>query len=153
MSWNQITTQDVLNEFTQAEQAVLQNIQPGSHELAAILDKTVRRVRSMIKAGGNMLDQSSLTIPDQLAEESIAIARWQWLSSFPALKTLKTDERRQAYADAQNYLKEIASGKPDRPRIELPPVADSTNAPTNSVAVVRPGRCLHTRSFDRLGET
>jgi len=83
MSWNALSTQDVLNEFTAAEQAVLQNIQPGSNELAAILDKTVKRVRSMIKAGGNPLDQTGLTIPDQLAEETVAIARWSWLNSFP----------------------------------------------------------------------
>src|SRR5579859_173663 len=110
--WNALSTQDVLNEFTAAEQAQLQNIQGGTNQLAAILDKTVRRVRSLIKAGGNMLDQSAATIPDQLAEEVIAIARWQWLSAFPGLKALKTDERRQAYTDAQTLLKEIASNQP-----------------------------------------
>jgi hypothetical protein len=153
MSWSPLSTQDVLNEFTAAEQAVLQNIQPGTNELAAILDKTVKRVRSMIKAGGNMLDQSALTIPDQLAEETIALARWTWLSSFPALKALKTPERQQAAKDARDYLKEIATNKPERPRVELPAVADATAAPTNAVAQVRRGRRIHTHSFDHLGET
>ena len=151
--WSSLSTQDVLNEFTTAEQVQLQNIQGGTNQLAVILDKTVRRVRSLIKAGGNMLDQSASTIPDQLAEEVIVITRWQWLSAFPGLKALKTDERRQAYADAQELLKEIASNKPERPRVELPAAPDATSAPTNAVAVVRRGRRLHTRSFDRLGET
>ena len=153
MSWNALSTQDVLNEFTAAEQAVLQNIQPGTNELDAILDKTVRRVRSMIKAGGNMLDQSALTIPDQLAEETIAMARWTWLSSFPALKVLKTPEREKTSAEALIYLKDIATNKPDRPRVELPAVADTTPAPTNAVALVRRGRHIHTHSFDKLGES
>jgi agmatine/peptidylarginine deiminase len=153
MSWNALSTQDVLNEFTAAEQAVLQNIQPGSNELAAILDKTVKRVRSMIKAGGNPLDQTGLTIPDQLAEETVAIARWSWLNSFPALKTLKTPERAEAAKQANLTLKEIATNKPERPRVELPAVPDTTSAPTNSVATARRGRRLHTDSFDRLAET
>jgi len=109
MSWSILSTQDVLNEFTAAEQAQLQNIQGGTNELAAILDKTVKRVRSMIKAGGNMLDQSGITIPDQLAEETIAMARWHWLTSFPALKSLKTPDREKANADALVYLEKIAS--------------------------------------------
>jgi hypothetical protein len=153
MSWNTVATDDVLNEFTPAEQAQLQNIQGGTGQLPAIIDKTVRRVRSMIKAGGNMLDQSASTIPDQLAEEVIALVRWQWLSAFPGLRALKTDERRQAYADALQALKDIASDKPHRPRVELPAAADPTASPTNSVATVRRGRHLRTHSFDRLAET
>ena len=148
--WNTIDTTDVLNELTPAEQAQLQNIQGGTGQLPAIIDKTVRRVRSLIKAGGNMLDESATTIPDQLAEETIAIARWKWLGAFPGLKTLKTEERRQAHAEAQALLKEIASNKPERPRVELPMTPDGVAAPTNAVAVVRRGRAVRTRSFDRL---
>jgi hypothetical protein len=121
--------------------------------LAAILDKTVRRTRSMIKAGGNMLDQSARTIPDQLAEEVIALARWKWLSAFPGLKVLKTDDRKQACLEAEKLLKEIASNQPGRPRVELPATADPTSAPTNAVAMVRRGRRVDTRSFDGLIQT
>jgi len=153
MAWNQLSTQDVLNEFTAAEQAVLQNIQPGTNELQAILTKTVAKVRGNIKAGGNMLDQTGPTIPDQLAEETIAMARWSWLSSFPALKVLKTPEREKADANARATLKEIASNAPNRPRVEMPLVADTTPAPTNAVARVRRGQRVHTHSFDKFGET
>jgi len=153
MSWSILSTQDVLNEFTAAEQAQLQNIQGGTNELAAILDKTVKRVRSMIKAGGNMLDQSGITIPDQLAEETIAMARWHWLTSFPALKSLKTPDREKANADALVYLKEIASNAAARPRVELPEAPDTTAAPTNAVQLVRQGRWVRTDSFNRMGET
>ena len=153
MSWNTIATDDVLNEFTPAEQAQLQNIQGGTGQLPAIIDKTVRRVRGMIKAGGNMLDQSAATSPDQLAEETIALARWQWLSAFPGLKALKTDERKQASVDAQKILRAIASNQPHRPRVELPATVDMTSAPTNAVALVRPGRRVHTHTFDHLAET
>jgi hypothetical protein len=153
VSWNPLSTQDVLDEFTPAELAQLQNIQQGTNNLGAILAKTVRKVRSSIKAGGNPVDQSSQTIPDQLAEETVAMARWSWLCSLPALKVLKTPEREKADAAARATLKEIASNKPDRPKVELPPIADTTASPTNAIALVRRGRRLHTSSFDRLAET
>jgi len=69
------------------------------------------------------------------------------------LKALKTDERKQASVDAQKILRAIASNQPHRPRVELPATVDMTSAPTNAVALVRPGRRVHTHTFDHLAET
>lgn len=135
MAWRLISTDDVLSEFTPIEQATLQNIQGTADTLSGILERVIARVRGAIKAGGNQLDTSAISIPDQLVEETIAIARWRWLSSFPALKSLKTDDRKTAAADAEALLKEIASNTPNRPRVELPPVADATPAPSTMPSV------------------
>lgn len=134
--WSEITTDDVLNEFTPAEQAVLNSIQGGTGNLAKVLTKVIGKVRSSIKAGGNQVDQSSETsIPDQLADETISIARWRWLSSFPALKSFKTDERKKANDDALSLLERISSQSNDRPRVELPPTPDTTTAPSTMPSV------------------
>ena len=135
MAWNQISDADVLNEFTPIEKATLQNIQGDCKKaVAAILLKVVKKVRGQIKAGGNQVDQANQTsVPDQLAEEVIAIARWKWLSSFPTLKNMQTDGRRDAAKDAEALLKEIASNAPDRPRVELPAMVDPTPSPVSGV--------------------
>jgi hypothetical protein len=128
--WSEIKTADVLNEFTPAEKAMLENIQAGTGNLAGILAKVIGKVRGSIKAGGNQLDfTTNQTIPDQLADETIAIARWRWLSSFPSLKAFKTDERKKANDEALALLERISSQAADRPRVELPAITDTTPSP------------------------
>ena len=136
MSWNnQITADDVLEEFTPTEEAVLNNIQGTADNLTAIVGRVVRKIRGQIKAGGNQVDQTSQTsLPDQLVEEAIAIARWKWLNSFPALKALKTKERETAAKEAEDLLKEIASNNPNRPRVELPAQVDMTPSPSGGTS-------------------
>jgi hypothetical protein len=108
-------------------------------------------VRGSIKAGGNQLDfTSDTTIPDQLADETIAIARWRWLSSFPALKAFKTDERKKANDDALALLERISSQSADRPRVELPAVADSTPSPLIAPNVKKPCRQMSRRDQEGL---
>jgi len=138
MSWTTITTEDVLAEFTPVETATLQSIQGAADNLAGILTKAVKAARSQINAGGNQLDNTGLTVPDALVEDVIAVARWRWLSSFPALKTLKTAEREKAHRDAVALLKEISSQKADRPRTELPATADGAPMPLIQPRVGRP---------------
>jgi len=133
--WNTIATSDVLNEFTPAEQAALQGIQGATTELAAVLGRVVAKMRSQIKAGGNQLDMTGPTIPDGLQEEAVAIARWRWLNSFPAMTALKTKERKDAYEQASAMMKEISSNEPNRPRTELPAIADTTTAPVDGIQV------------------
>jgi len=143
MAWNEIKTDDVLNEFTPAEKAMLNNIQGNDGQLASILAKVIGKVRGSIKAGGNQLDfTTDQTIPDQLADETIAIARWRWLSSFPALKAFKTDERKKANDDALALLERISSQASDRPRVELPAVTDATPSPIIGPAIKRPHRII-----------
>lgn len=145
MAWNTIATSDVLNEFTPAEQAALQGIQGATTELAAVLGRVVAKMRSQIKAGGNQLDMTGLTIPDGLQEEAVAITRWRWLNSFPALAALKTKERKDAYELATATMKVVSSNEPNRPRTELPAIADPTAAPVDGIQVARKQRRQATR--------
>jgi hypothetical protein len=151
--WTSVSTVDVLAEFTPAETAILNNIQGVATSLGTILTKTVSRVRSQIKAGGNQLDMTGATVPDALVEEVISIARWRWLNSFPGLASLKTKERKEAHDTALAMMKEISSNKPDRPRTELPAAPDTTAAPVSAVEVARPGTRLRPHGFGKLGST
>jgi len=135
MPWNTVTTDDVLSEFTPVEQATLEGIQGVSDSLDKIVTKVVAKVRGQIKAGGNQLDMTGQTVPDSLQEECIALARWRWLNSFPALTSLKTKERKEAYESAQSMLKEISSNEANRPRTELPEIVDTTPAPVGGTTV------------------
>lgn len=151
MAWNEITDADVLNEFTPAEKALLNNIQGGKGNLPDVLAKVIGKVRGSIKAGGNQLDfTSETTIPDQLADETISIARWRWLSSFPALKPLKTDERKKANDDAMALLERISSQASDRPRVELPAITDATPSPIIGPSIKKPHQQMTRRDQEGL---
>lgn len=132
MAWNPVTIQDVLTEFTPSERQSIITIQ-NQDSLQAILNKVVLRMRGKIKAGGNQLDMTGQTIPDDLQEECIALTRWRWLVSIPSLKMLQTKERADAAKAADDLLNKISSNDPDRPRTELPAVVDSTPAPVGGV--------------------
>ena len=132
MSWTTITSDDVLSEFTPIETAALQNIQGVTDNLDVIVTRVLKKIRSMIKGGGNQLDQTGNTIPDGLVEEAIAMARWKWITSFPALKFLASDARKTANDDAMERLQNIASQDPARERTELPVTADATPSPLPS---------------------
>jgi hypothetical protein len=152
MSWKIIQSSDVEAELLPAELQQLNALEGATTLLDNILIKTINRVRGQIKAGGNQLDIAG-TIPDQLESEVIAIARWRWLISFPELESIQTPARQKAHDDAEAVLKEISSNRPERPRVELPAQPDTTAAPTNAVAVGRPGRKIDTCSFDKMGQT
>jgi hypothetical protein len=77
MPWELISTNDVLDEFTAFEIALLNKLQGSTNTIPRILTKVVKKARGQIKAGGNQVDQSGLTIPDALTEDVIAIARWK----------------------------------------------------------------------------
>ena len=152
MAWNNITAADVTDDLTPTELAVLNNIAGATDGVALALQKVVAKVRGQIKAGGNQVDQTSPnSIPDQLAEEVIAITRMKWLNSFPGLKTMKTPERVQAAKDAEALLKEISSNKPDRQRVELPVIVDTSAAPVGGVQVASRSRRRYTgRSLEGI---
>ena len=122
MSWREIKTGDVLGYFTPAEQAMLNNILGQADTLSPKIVDCVGSVRGFISAGANQLDPvSATTIPDQLRPQTIAFIAWEWLSSFPALKVFKTDDRKQRAGDAQKLFERVGSQEKDRPRVELPP--------------------------------
>jgi len=148
MPWNAITEADVIGEFTPVEQAVLKQIS-GSTSVANILNGVLNAARGAIVAGGNQLGPVG-TIADQVREDVIAIARWKYLTSFPALKSLQTSERKAAADEAQKRLDNVSTGKP---KIEIPANPIGTTAPVGAVQVARPGVCVRPESFNRIGTT
>ena len=110
MSWNTIAASDVLTEFTPQEQASLNAIQGSSGNLGSILTNVIALARGNIRAGGYTLAPGS-TIPDQLRLDVIAIARWRWLASLPALKSIQTDYRKEQYTEAMKRLDMVANQK------------------------------------------
>lgn len=120
MSWAVLTTEDVLSEFTIAEASAIRQAQgsgSGSGLPFANIDEITARVidevRGYIAAGGYELDTTSdpRTIPLELFEDGIAIARWRLLIATPSLRQLQTEERRLAFEAALKKLGLIAEGR------------------------------------------
>ncbi len=119
MSWEVLTTEDVLVEFTVAEASSLRNLQgsgSGSgapfYNIDAIVVNVIDEVRGYITAGGYIVDPIfDNTIPTGLFNDAIAIARWRVLIAVPMLKQLQTEERKLAYEAAIKKLLLIAEGK------------------------------------------
>lgn len=132
MSWSIIAESEVLEEFNSKENALINNIQSATDNLAPILQRVVNAARGAIVAGGGPLDQPG-TIPDQLRPDVIAIARWKWLVALPNVnETLQSKNRKDAHDDAMKRLDEVAAGKI---KIELPGNPIIQDAPVNSVQV------------------
>lgn len=133
MSWNTITDDEVLEEFTPTEKTVLNNIQASAENLPAILQRAVSMVRGKCKAGGNRVGPEN-TIPDQLVDDVIAYTRWKWLISVPNLKSLQTPARKEAYDEARKTFTAVAKGEE---KIELPDegTALDVNTPGNAAEV------------------
>lgn len=136
MSWSTIAATEVLQEFTPQEQAALNAIQGASTQLAAILARAVNAARGHIIAGGNATGPDG-TIPDQVRSDVIAIARWQWLISFPQLKALQTDARKAANDEAQKTLKEINRKEI---KVEIPATPSGDAGPVSQIQVATTGQ-------------
>jgi len=150
MSWSTIAEADVLSEFNSAEQTAIVAQQGAIDNLGAILTRVVNATRSSVLAGGGQQDQPG-TVPDQLREEVIAIARWRWIISLPKIdETLQSESRKQAYVDAVARLDKVAEGKI---KIEVPSTPIATTAPTNAVAVPRPGVCVDIHGFKHMASS
>lgn len=106
--WTAPAATDVLQEFTPMEKATLNAIQQAATQLPAVLANIVEIARKAYRDGGREVSAVAGTIPAGEFSRVIAWARWKWLVSFPQLKTLQTDGRKQAAADAETYFTEIA---------------------------------------------
>ncbi len=119
MSWEVLTTEDVLNEFTLPEASSLRNLYgsgSGSgapfYNIDMIVVNVIDEVRGYIIAGNYAVDLVfDNTIPTGLFEDAIAIARWRILISAPMLKQLQTEERKLAFEAALKKMLLIAEGK------------------------------------------
>ncbi len=135
MSWEVLTTEDVLVEFTVAEATSLRNLQgsgSGSgapfYNIDAIVVNVIDEVRGYITSGGYAVDAIfDNTIPTGLFNDAIAIARWRVLIAVPMLKQLQTEERKLAYEAALKKLQLIAEQK----FVPEPPIPDPVNRAGN----------------------
>jgi hypothetical protein len=110
MAWSAPTSDLVLSEFTPQEAAAIQRIQ-GANSLPAIFARVVNEIRDYIRAGGYNLDPDETKIPDGLHNDSIDLTRWRLLISLPALRSLQTEERKNACERAEKKLDRIAAQK------------------------------------------
>lgn len=132
MSWETIAADDVLEEFTPSEKAAINAVQGADTNLAGILKRAVSSARGSIVAGGNPMGPDG-TVPEQIIPDVIAIARWRWLVSLPALKALQTKERKDLADDGKLTLKEIAKGEV---KTEIPEERIVSTSPGNAVEMV-----------------
>jgi hypothetical protein len=131
--WSAITESDVLDELNPKESEVMNEQQGATDKLPAILARVVNMVRGFIIAGGGRVDQPG-TIPDQLREDVIAVARWRWLIALPASddKALQSDARKAAHDDAMKRFDKVSTGDV---KVELPAAPLATAAPGNAIEV------------------
>ena len=108
-TWSTLTANNVLAEFTPVEKSTLNGVQGVTTALAGIVTGVSGQVRKAYMDGGRPTDADVTTIPASEFERAIAIARWKWLNSFPALKSMQTDARKKAAEDAEDYFARIAT--------------------------------------------
>lgn len=133
MSWSTITADNVLEEFTEAERAAITAAQDAVDNLDAILTRTIRMARGMISAGGNTLGADG-TVPDQVAPDVIAVARYRLIAAVPKLRALITKERKDDYDTGMKRLESIAAGDV---AVEVPEDAIASNTPGRGTELVR----------------
>jgi hypothetical protein len=110
--WTELTAQDVQDQFTAAERAVIEVVQgDAGDKLAGIVAKVVAQVRDDIRSGGYALDADETTIPAGLHNDAIAIARWKLLVTLPADEDIQSKERKAEQADALAKLRRISESK------------------------------------------
>lgn len=110
MAWHEVTTEDVMSEFTPAERNMLKGIQADTDFLENILDRVIARVRGCVRAGGGEVDATESYTPDQFDGEVIAITRWRWLIAIGAAQSMQTEQRQKAWEEAEKRLDKVADG-------------------------------------------
>src|ERR1017187_501406 len=108
MPWRAIAATDVLVEFSAAEQTKFNTVQGGSTQLAAILANVAAAFIGAMTAAAYPVNPDG-SVPDQLREDIIALARWRWLISLPTVsEALQSKERKAAADSAEKNLALIA---------------------------------------------
>ena len=108
MSWRPITADDIAESFTPSENAALQAASNSATVLTTRLTESIQEFVGGMAAAGYPVNNDG-TVPDQLRRHVVAQAVWSWLRNFPMLKVFKTDERKQAAADAQRIYEKIVN--------------------------------------------
>jgi len=143
--WLPLKTQDVLNQFNDSELQAFDTAKGDdkSASLPDIISKVVDQIVDAYATAGRLIDTAAQavpatgTIPAGDINRAIAIVRWKYLLAIPTGKSL-AENRADDGKKAEEYFLMIA-------KREIKPAA--------GVALVRPGRRIHTGSFDTLGHT
>lgn len=126
MSWNVPTVSDLLARLTESERATLDEKDLAENQaspVTAILSAVANKVRRCVAKGGCSLDATAGTIPDELLDSAISIARYRLCCRFPA--QLLNEDRRKEYADAVAELDDVAK--------DASGIAEPTTATTTSL--------------------
>lgn len=110
MSWTAINTSDVLDELTPGENSTLENIHGATAKLAHIVTRAVAKFRGAILAGKMELGEEG-KVPESIADDVVAFARWKFLTSIPQARTMQTEERKLAWQEALKVIAELRTGK------------------------------------------
>lgn len=142
--WITLTPPDVLNQFNDSETTAYDAAKgdSGGTALGDIIAKVADQVQQAYSDAGRLYDTVAQaapptgSVPAGDANRVVAIIRWRYLLALPTGKSLA--ENRAAEAEqAEKYFLLVAQRK-----IKL-----------GGAGIARPGRHLHTHSFDRLGTT
>jgi hypothetical protein len=112
MAWIELSTTDILNSLTEAEQNQMAAAASAQSDLTAIVQSVTGLVRGKVNAAKR--NQGHLgpprTIPDELYAAAIAIARFKFLTHLPGTQLITAD-RRQDKVDAMAELEACAKGQ------------------------------------------
>jgi phage gp36-like protein len=111
MSWILLTEAHLLSALAAIELSSLRTLQLAEDQedpLPEVLSRATGEVQGYV--GTRYQVGQPGTVPEQLLNSAIAIARWRLIGRLPA-KALATENRRQEYEDAMAQLRDVAAGK------------------------------------------
>jgi len=143
--WSALTIADVLNQFNDSETLAYDTAKgdANSASLPDIIGKVMDQVVGAYANAGRLIDLSTGlapaggTIPAEEKNRAIAVARWKYLLAIPTGKSLAENRADDAKA-AETYWLALAKREIKGP---------------GGVTIARPGRHIHTHSFDGMGQT
>lgn len=124
MAWITLTASHLLARLTESERAAMdeKDLADGqTSPVTAILSAVAGKVRRAVAKGGGALDAVAATIPDELLDAAISIARYRLCCRFPA--ALLNEDRRKEYDNAEMELRDVAD---DAAGIVAPTAEDSS---------------------------
>ena len=141
--WSALTTTEVLSQFNDSETTAYDTAKgdPTQASLADIIAKVMDQIVQAYSDAGRLIDPATGlapangTIPPGEKNRAIALVRWKYLLAIPTGKSL-AENRADEAKKAEEYLLLVAQRK-----FKFSGVA------------TKPGRRIHTGSFDSLGHT
>jgi len=141
--WSALTTTEVLAQFNDSETTAYDTAKgdPMQTSLADIIVKVMDQIVQAYSDAGRLIDPTTGvapangTIPAGDKNRAIALVRWKYLLAIPTGKSL-AENRAEEAKKAEEYLLLVAQRKFSQ-----------------SGVATRPGRRIHTSSFDALGHT